>query len=128
MFEKSLNKAVKENCTGCIHKNVCIPMYRLELENGRCSHRIESEVIYHDTYDIRLKSEDTAFVIVGDVLNMSPLRAKVEKIVINNKGKVFYYVYGAEKRFEYKINIFKDKQSCLDAIEFLKKDLKEEKE
>ena len=121
MFEKSLNEVIEQNCSGCIHKDVCNKAIRLELWDGKCEQRLESNVVYHATYDVRLKVSEQAYIIVGDMLDMSPAKVLVDEIRIKKNGTVVYYIPGTEKQFLLNRNIFKDKKHCLAYIEFLKR-------
>ena len=120
MFGKTLTGLIRLNCTGCIHKNVCQPVYRLNLEKGECRHRLESESVYHQIYNIRLKVGETAYIIDGDFLNMRAKPARVNEIEIRKNNFIFYMIEDSERKYILGKTIFKDERSCLDYINFLK--------
>lgn len=117
MFEKSLNELIEKNCFDCIHKDICNKALRLELWNGDCRQKLEGAVVYHETYNIRLKVGDEAYIIVGDAPLMKPKRVKVESIRIKKNEDVCYFISGSEKQYKFNRNIFKDEKRCLDCIE-----------
>ena len=122
MFGKSLNELIEKNCSDCIHRDICNKAIRLEIWDGNCQQKLEGGVVYHGTYDIRLKVGDEAYIIDGDASEMLPKRVRVEEIIIKKNGTVCYYIPGIVRQFKFNQDIFKDKKHCLNHIEFLKTD------